>query len=175
MTKHTLVHRPAPATEVRSLLSIERLARNCEQVSLPFLSGSSQEGGGPVVGPSGTRLRTRMGFQFAQNMALARSLKPPSGRVNLSPIGSRDALIYDRNRLLWRQKLRPPLMSSGRPELPFGERDMSGLWMSVVAAQKSAAGKKPANRRYYVFQILGGIAIALLIGGALLIAATFNG
>jgi hypothetical protein len=66
-------------------------------------------------------------------------------------------------------------MSSGRPGLTFGARDMSGFWMSVVAAQKSAVTNKPANRRYYVFQILGGIAIALLIGGALLVAATFNG
>ena len=113
--------------------------------------------------------------------AHARSLRGRSSlstkaqvRLNLRAMGSRDALIYDvaATDSCGRQKPRP---SSGRPGLTFGARDMSGFWMSVVAAQKSAATNKPANRRYYVFQILGGIAIALLIGGALLIAATFNG
>jgi hypothetical protein len=48
--------------------------------------------------------------------------------------------------------------------------------MSISAAQKFAAGNKPANTRYYVFfQIFGGIAVALLIGAVLLIAAAFNG
>ena len=72
-----------------------------------------------------------------------------------------------------RQKPRRRAPLGGRGSL-FRVRDMSGFWMSVVAAQKSAATNKPANRRYYVFQILGGIAVALLVGVALLIAATFN-
>jgi hypothetical protein len=46
--------------------------------------------------------------------------------------------------------------------------------MSISAAQKSAAGNKPASR-YYVSQILAGIALSLLIGAVLFIAAAFYG
>ena len=52
---------------------------------------------------------------------------------------------------------------------------MNSLWMSILAAQKSAAATKPANRRHRAFQILGGITVALLIGAALLMAEMFNG
>jgi succinate dehydrogenase hydrophobic anchor subunit len=49
---------------------------------------------------------------------------------------------------------------------------MSGFWMSISAVQKSAAGKRPGSR-HYVSQILAGIALALLIGAVLFIAAAF--
>lgn len=52
---------------------------------------------------------------------------------------------------------------------------MNSFWMSVLAAQNSAAATKSANRRHRAFQILGGITIALLIGAALLIVEPFNG
>jgi hypothetical protein len=107
--------------------------------------------------------------------AIAQASKRPGGRVNLSPIGTRDALIYDVATVSCGDGAPANLlMSSGAAGACLRVGDMSGFWMSVVAAQKSAAGNKPANRRYYVLQILGGIAVALLVGVALLIAATFN-
>ena len=52
---------------------------------------------------------------------------------------------------------------------------MDDFWMGVAAAQNAAAGTKPADRRHRVLSIVGGIALALLIGGGLLVVAAFNG
>ena len=48
---------------------------------------------------------------------------------------------------------------------------MSNFWMALLAAQTATADTKPADRRQRVLSVLGGIAIALLIGGGLFIAA----
>ena len=48
---------------------------------------------------------------------------------------------------------------------------MDDFWMGVAAAQNAAAGTKPADRRHRVLSIVGGIALALLIGAGLLIVA----
>jgi hypothetical protein len=50
---------------------------------------------------------------------------------------------------------------------------MNNFWMGLVAAQ-SAADTKPADRRQRLLSVLGGVAIALLIGGGLLIAAALT-
>ena len=52
---------------------------------------------------------------------------------------------------------------------------MSSLWISVLAAQKAAEGIKPADRRHRVRSMLGGIALAMLIGAGLLVAAALYG
>jgi divalent metal cation (Fe/Co/Zn/Cd) transporter len=52
---------------------------------------------------------------------------------------------------------------------------MSDFWMSILAAQKAAAGTKPPDRRHRVLSIVGGIALAVLIGAGLFIAAALNG
>jgi hypothetical protein len=52
---------------------------------------------------------------------------------------------------------------------------MSDFWMSILAAQKAAAGAKPRDRRHRVLSIVGGIALAVLIGAGLFIAAALNG
>jgi hypothetical protein len=49
------------------------------------------------------------------------------------------------------------------------------FWMSIAAAQNAAAGTKPADRRHRVLSIVGGIALALLIGAGLFIVAALNG
>jgi hypothetical protein len=50
---------------------------------------------------------------------------------------------------------------------------MSNFWMALVAAQTSAADTKPASRRR-VLSAVGGIALALLIGAGLFIAAALT-
>jgi hypothetical protein len=52
---------------------------------------------------------------------------------------------------------------------------MNSFWISILAAQKAGAETKPAGRRHRIFQIVGGIAVGLLIGVGLLIAEMFNG
>jgi hypothetical protein len=49
-----------------------------------------------------------------------------------------------------------------------------GFWAGIAAAQNAAAGTKPASRRHRVLSIVGGIALALLIGGGLFLAAVLN-
>ena len=51
---------------------------------------------------------------------------------------------------------------------------MSNFWMGLLAAQTPAADIKPADRRHHVLSVLGGIALALLIGGGLFIAAALT-
>ena len=50
-----------------------------------------------------------------------------------------------------------------------------GFWTGIAAAQNAAASTKPADRRQRVVSIVGGIALALLIGGGLLVLAALNG
>jgi len=50
---------------------------------------------------------------------------------------------------------------------------MSNFWLGLVAAQ-TVADTKPADRRQRVLSILGGIALALLIGAGLFIAAALT-
>jgi hypothetical protein len=52
---------------------------------------------------------------------------------------------------------------------------MSDFWMSILAAQKATAGTKPPGRRHRILSIVGGIALAVLIGAGLFIAAALNG
>jgi hypothetical protein len=92
-------------------------------------------------------------------------------------MGSRDALIYDvaATDLLWATEApaAPHVLGATGAHL----RGARYEWLLDECRSRAEirCHDKPANRRYYVFQILGGIAIALLIGGALLVAATFNG
>jgi hypothetical protein len=51
---------------------------------------------------------------------------------------------------------------------------MDKFWMGVAAAQNAAAGTKPAGRRHRVLSIVGGTALALLIGAGLLVAAALS-
>ena len=51
---------------------------------------------------------------------------------------------------------------------------MSNFWMALLAAQTAAADTKPADRRHRVLLVLAGIALALLIGAGLFIAAALN-
>jgi hypothetical protein len=51
---------------------------------------------------------------------------------------------------------------------------MGDFWMGIAAAQNAVAGTKPANRRHRVLSIVGGIALALLIGAGLFIVAALN-
>jgi len=51
---------------------------------------------------------------------------------------------------------------------------MSNFWMALLAAPTSAADAKPASRRRQILSALGGIALALLIGAGLFIAAAFT-
>jgi hypothetical protein len=44
---------------------------------------------------------------------------------------------------------------------------MNNFWMGLLAAQAAAADTKPVHRRQRVLSVLGGIALALLIGGGL--------
>lgn len=52
---------------------------------------------------------------------------------------------------------------------------MGNFWIGIAAAQNAAASTKPADRRHRVLSIVGGIALALLIGGGLFVAAGLNG
>jgi hypothetical protein len=55
---------------------------------------------------------------------------------------------------------------------------MRDFWIGMAVAQNAAAGTeaepKPADRRYRVLSIIGGIALSLLVGGALLVVLAFN-
>ena len=52
---------------------------------------------------------------------------------------------------------------------------MSNFWMALVAAQTAAAADaKPASRRRQILSAVGGIALALLIGAGLFIAAALT-
>jgi hypothetical protein len=51
---------------------------------------------------------------------------------------------------------------------------MSNFWTALLAAQSAAADAKPVDRRHRVLSVLGGIALALLIGGGLFIAAALT-
>ena len=48
------------------------------------------------------------------------------------------------------------------------------FWMGIAAAQNAAAGTKPAGRGHRVLSIVGGIALALLIAGGLLIVMALS-
>jgi hypothetical protein len=50
-----------------------------------------------------------------------------------------------------------------------------GFLTGIAAAQGAAASTKPANRRHRVRSIVGGIALTLLIGGALVVVALVAG
>jgi len=52
---------------------------------------------------------------------------------------------------------------------------MSDFWMGLVAAQKAADRTKSFDRRHRVLSIVGGIALALLVGGGLVIAVALSG
>ena len=51
---------------------------------------------------------------------------------------------------------------------------MNNFLMGLLAAQTAAADAKPADCRQRVLSVLGGIVIALLIGGGLFIAAALS-
>jgi hypothetical protein len=51
---------------------------------------------------------------------------------------------------------------------------MSNFWMALLAAQSTAGNTKPANRRHRILSIVGGIALALLIGAGLFVAAALT-
>jgi hypothetical protein len=52
---------------------------------------------------------------------------------------------------------------------------MSDFWMGLVTAQKAADWTKPVDRRHRVLSIVGGIALALLVAGGLVIAVALSG
>jgi hypothetical protein len=45
------------------------------------------------------------------------------------------------------------------------------FWMGILAAQRAASGTKAADRRHHVLSMVGGIALALVIGAGLFIVA----
>ena len=51
---------------------------------------------------------------------------------------------------------------------------MSNFWMGLLTAQTAADDVKPADQRHRVLSVVGGIALALLIGGGLFIAAALG-
>jgi hypothetical protein len=51
---------------------------------------------------------------------------------------------------------------------------MNNIWMALLAAQADAADSKPADRRRRAFSMLAGLALALLIGAGLFIAAALT-
>jgi hypothetical protein len=51
---------------------------------------------------------------------------------------------------------------------------MSNFWIALLAAQTDAADTKPTDRRRRVLSVLGGVALALLIGAGLFIAAALT-
>ena len=51
---------------------------------------------------------------------------------------------------------------------------MNNIWMALLAAQTDAADSKPADRRRRALSVLGGVALALLIGVGLFIAAALT-
>jgi hypothetical protein len=48
---------------------------------------------------------------------------------------------------------------------------MGDFWMGIAPAQNAVAGTKRADGRHRILSIVGGIAIAVLIGGGLFIVA----
>jgi hypothetical protein len=48
------------------------------------------------------------------------------------------------------------------------------FWIGIAAAQNAAAGTKPAAHGHRILSIVGGIAVALLIVGALMIVGALN-
>jgi hypothetical protein len=55
-----------------------------------------------------------------------------------------------------------------------GIAGMDNFWMGIAAAQNAAAGTKPTDRGHRVLSIVGGIALAVLIGAGLFIVAALN-
>jgi hypothetical protein len=51
---------------------------------------------------------------------------------------------------------------------------MSNFWMALLAAQTAAADTKPASRHQQILSVVCGIALALLIGAGLFIAAALT-
>jgi hypothetical protein len=51
---------------------------------------------------------------------------------------------------------------------------LGDFWLGVAVAQNAADGTKPADRRHRVLSIVGGIALALLIGCGLVVVAALN-
>jgi hypothetical protein len=51
---------------------------------------------------------------------------------------------------------------------------MSNFWVALLAAQTDAADAKPTDRRSRLLSVLGGIALALLIGASLFIVAALT-
>jgi hypothetical protein len=55
---------------------------------------------------------------------------------------------------------------------------MRDFWIGMAVAHTAAAGTeaeaKPAHHRYRVLSIVGGIALSLLVGGALLMVLALN-
>jgi len=51
---------------------------------------------------------------------------------------------------------------------------MSNFWMALLAAQTAADDTKPAGRRHHILSVVCGIALALLIGAGLFIAAALT-
>jgi hypothetical protein len=51
---------------------------------------------------------------------------------------------------------------------------MSNFWMALLAAQTAAADTKSASRRQQILSVVCGIALALLIGAGLFIAAALT-
>ena len=48
---------------------------------------------------------------------------------------------------------------------------MGDFWMGIALAQNAGAGTKRADRQHRILSIVGGIAIAVLIGAGLFIVA----
>ena len=48
---------------------------------------------------------------------------------------------------------------------------MGDFWMGIAAAQNAVAGTERADGRHRILSIVGGIAIAVLIGAGLFIVA----
>jgi hypothetical protein len=48
------------------------------------------------------------------------------------------------------------------------------FWMSIAVAQNVATGTKQVGRRHRVLSIIGGVAIAALIGAGLFVVAALN-
>jgi hypothetical protein len=63
------------------------------------------------------------------------------------------------------------LMFNSRIGWRGGKFGMSAFWMGILAAQRAASGTKAADRRHHVLSMVGGIALALVIGAGLFIAA----
>jgi len=51
---------------------------------------------------------------------------------------------------------------------------MDKFWMGMAASQHAVARAKSTDRRHRVLSVVGGIALALLIGAGLFIVAALN-